>query len=328
MDETGGSLPWDDVEWRNAAAEWTTKALAARGIGVTGEMTVFRSVAWSLVMRVPTTDGDYFFKAVGERLRYEAALTAFLARRFADECVPLLTHNAARGWLLMPDAGQPIRNTPENRPDVWIGLISRYAELQISLTPDVNELVRLGVPDRRFAALPDVYAGLIEDAYALCAGMAYQLKPEELDALRAMLPALQEDCRRLADAGIPDSLDHGDLHTGNVFVRDNHARFADWGDSCVAHPFVSMFVPMNVFAHQFGLGPESPEVIALRNAYLAPWSSFAPRSALLEAFGLARRIARIFRALSWHNALAPLPFAHRAEHSESALYWLRDYLKQ
>lgn len=319
------ALPWRNDGWRKTADEWVKTALATRGVTPTGEMAVFRDALWSLVMRVPTDGGDFYFKAVGPRLRYEARLSDFLFHRFPEECVPIVAFDPERGWLLMPDAGIRLRDAPDFGIEDWYDLMARYAHLQIALIPEADALAAIGTPDRRIASLPSVYAGLIEEALRLCAHTEYRMTTDELERLRALAPVFNAECQELAASGIPDSIDHGDLHDGNVFVKNGFARFADWGDSCVAHPFVSGLVPMNVFIARFDFAPDAPEVSRLRDAYLETFEIFADRKTLLCAFPLARRVAEIFRALSWRNAIGPLSEAARAENSESALYWLRKW---
>ncbi len=47
-------------------------------------------------------------------------------------------------------------------------------------------------------------------------------------------------CEQLVQYHIPETLNHGDFHYGNVFVRGGRFSFIDWGDSCVSQPFYSL----------------------------------------------------------------------------------------
>jgi Ser/Thr protein kinase RdoA (MazF antagonist) len=86
---------------------------------------------------------------------------------------------------------------------------------------------------------------------------------------------LRRLCHELADRGIPDTLQHDDLHDGNLFVRDGRFVFFDWGDACVTHPFHTLVVTLRALAHRQGLGPGAPELLRLRDAYLESWTGHA-----------------------------------------------------
>ena len=60
----------------------------------------------------------------------------------------------------------------------------------------------------------------------------------------ALRPEFADACDRLAAYGIPETVQHDDLHDGNVFVRDGRYLFLDWGDSCVSHPLHSLVVTL------------------------------------------------------------------------------------
>ena len=53
----------------------------------------------------------------------------------------------------------------------------------------------------------------------------------------ALAPRFAELCERLAGYGVPETLHHDDFHDANIFVCGDRYTFADWGESCVAHPF-------------------------------------------------------------------------------------------
>ena len=127
------------------------------------------------------------------------------------------------------------------------------------------------------------------------------------------MAGLREDfvswCDQLADAPGAPSLDHNDLHTWNVFMDSGagSARFYDWGDCVVAHPFASMLVALGfVQLHVLEVGVDDPRVVRLRDAYLEAFSDLAPRAELVEALELACRVGKAARALTWTRALSAL----------------------
>ena len=61
-----------------------------------------------------------------------------------------------------------------------------------------------------------------------------------LDALHTLRDTYAGWCAELAASGIPDSIDHNDLHAANILVDGAGVRFYDWGDAVVAHPFACL----------------------------------------------------------------------------------------
>src|SRR5512143_297971 len=103
------SPPWEDPDWSAAAREWIGSKLAEHGLHLVGEVHQAYIRPWSTVMRVPANEGVLFFKATAPYLMHEAAVTQYLAR-FRPELFPeIMAADLQRGWMLMGDAGPPLR---------------------------------------------------------------------------------------------------------------------------------------------------------------------------------------------------------------------------
>ena len=87
----------------------------------------------------------------------------------------------------------------------------------------------------------------------------------------------------------PHTIQHDDLHGGNIVVGPAGDRFFDWGDAVVAHPFATLTVTFNSIAHQTGRDLDDPAFDRLRDAYLEAWTDVAPRDDLLDAVGAGAR---------------------------------------
>ena len=110
-------------------------------------------------------------------------------------------------------------------------------------------------------------------------------------------------CGRLAAAPVGASLEHNDLHTYNILVgEDGQARFYDWGDSVVAHPFASMGLGLGFVRNQV----EAGEIERLRDAYLEVFSDLGSHRELVETLELACRVGKVARALTWQRAIGAL----------------------
>ena len=113
-----------------------------------------------------------------------------------------------------------------------------------------------------------------EDRAALLIDQPDGLTSAEYARLRALLPQYAAMCGRLADYGIPETLHHEDFHDANIFVNEGRYTFADWGESGVAHPFFTLLVTMRSIAYRLDVASEGPEMLALRDVYLASWTDY------------------------------------------------------
>ncbi|MGW7265202.1 phosphotransferase [Streptomyces sp. NPDC054842] len=315
--------PWEREAWRQGALDWVRDRLDAHGLPVDGQLTV-RLRPWSVLVRLPVGgDGAVWFKASPPAGAFEGALTVSLARWVPGQVLEPLAVDAERGWSLLPDGGEPFRDVLDREaagPRAWEEFLGQYAAMQRTLTGHTREMEALGVPSARTSALPDVFDRLL--------AAASPAAPDERARLERLRPRLEEWCAELAALGIADSLDHSDLHDGQLF-RPQPGRFVffDWGDAAVSHPFCSLPVAARSAAERYG-----PQVLPrLRDAYLEPWTGPGRTTAdLRRAVEPAWRLSALGRAASWIR-LFPTPAgvaegAADTDGSEESAYWLTQLL--
>jgi hypothetical protein len=258
---------------------------------------------WSIVLRVPTGDGPVWFKASAAALAHDGPVTQVLARIRPHVVLAPLALDLERGFAIFPDGGVTLRTLleREQHPRRWVEALAVYSELQIAAAPHADELIAVGLPDRRLARIPELARDLgVDDVEPLC---------EELEAF-----------------GLPESVQHDDFHDANVFVTSAGYRIFDWGDSCASHPFCSLTVGLRAFAYRFELGDRDLDVERARDAYLEPWERFAPRQELRRAAALAERLGMLVRALTYRRIQAQSPEAFFTTYEESVTGWLEDFL--
>ena len=292
-------MVWRRRAWRARAMRWAERSLAERDIRITGKPDQFHVRTWSTVIRLPTDRGAIFFKAVWRPLRFEAGLTAAIASWAPDDVGIPLAVDERRGWLLLQDGGQRLREILAKDRDIrhWHRILPQYAELQLSVSSHVGSALKLGTPDRRATAFVAQYARLIARSSLLRIGLQEGLTMQQGGKLRELLPQLRTwfDALRI----VPETIQHDDLHDRQVFVKDGQYRILDWGDSCVSHPFFSMSVVERSVAHTFDLKPASRELTRLRDIYLEPFTTFASADKLRAMYPAAIRLGWVSRALSW-----------------------------
>jgi hypothetical protein len=321
-------LLWLQPGWRATATDWIRARLQDRGLTQNGEIEQPHVRWWSTVIRVPTNDGDLFFKASARVHAFEPALIALLARLQPDTVPELVAADTERGWMLMRDGGTRLRELVHSPADLcrWEELLPAYAELQLTAAPHVEEALAVGVPDERLAVLPAHLDRLLDDEEALMVGRPEGLTAHEHRRLRELAPSFAETCEALAADGLPETVQHDDLHDGNVFVRDGGYVVFDWGDSCLSHPFHTLVVTLRAIAHRLDLRPGGPELIRLRDAYLEPFSRYGQRHELAVAAELAHVTGTAARAIAWHRFVSAREPGFRGDDPQAVPYGLRRLL--
>ncbi len=318
--------PWQSPDWLPTFTAWVADALPPNTISAEPE--IVRMQPWSAVVRVPTAEKPLYAKACAPMLAHETALTRKLADWQPERIPTLLASDAERGWLLMADAGTRLREVIAHEGTVtrWHTVLPLYANMQLALTEQVETLLALGVFDRRLARLPALFEGLLTNEVALMVGEEAGLTSAEFERLQQMPTAFAEMCDALASLGIEETLHHDDFHDANVLVHGRDYRFIDWGESCVTHPFFTLVVTLRSIAWQQAFAEDGPEITALRDSYLRPWTVFAPLNELIEGFEMAYQLGMINRALTWHWILQHLGRDQHAEHASAVPAYLREYL--
>lgn len=294
---------WLDPTWRAEAETWATARLAEHGLTVTGAIEQPHVAPWATVLRVPTDQGPFWFKASASGTAYEHRMFAVLAEVAPEHVLtPLATDiddSLGRAWSLLPDAGTRLRDRleahPEERFNRWETVVRDHAELQRALVPSVDRLLALGVPDMRPAAVPG-HATSVIDWLELDAGLTGRAN--------AWLPLFADSCAALAESAVPPTLQQDDLHDGNVLLHGTTYRLVDWGDASIGHPFGVFLILRIALARRGGVDPEGPEVLRLRDAYLEVFTDLAPRSELARDLERAAYVQGIARLCTWQRALA------------------------
>jgi hypothetical protein len=329
MTET--TLHWQDFAWLQQAHEWIHSQTDKHNIQITGEIEQPHIYPWSTVLRIPTDQGTLFFKATAAETVYETALTQKLAEYFPTYLPEFIATDTTHGWMLMRDGGEALRTSIRPNKDIkpWTPVIKLFSEVQVGCVDHVSELLAQGIPDWRLANLPKLYAELFADADSVLVDQPKGLTSEEFHHVQELAPRFAQICDQLAAFGIPETVNHGDFHDGNVLVKDGRITLFDWGDGCIAHPFISLrtfFVSIEI-ALELDDYSFTPQMQALLAVYFQAWEKFASREKLQEAYFLSRCVASIVKALMWHQTVAPLTGALRDEYAHIVPELFREFME-
>lgn len=191
------------------AGPLTPEAWLREHVEPTGELGVASEHPWATVWRVPVGDEVVWLKACRPIQAFEPRLTAVLHERWPDRVPEVIAHDEGLAYLLLSDAGVQIRELGDDAPAIWGDMVRKYAELQHGEAAFADDHLAHGVHDQRLSTLPALY----ED-------MCSRELPGDVARLRAFAPRFAELCEELASHGIPDTVQHDDLHHTNVYARD------------------------------------------------------------------------------------------------------------
>ena len=278
--------PWEDPDWLAGAVAWVDERLAGLGRERSAEPEQPHIRTWATALRVPTAEGPVWFKANTPELRHEVAVVERVSARVPDRVPPLLASDVERGWMLMDDAGDRLREVAAEERSLarWHDVLTGAADVARALEPEVDELVAAGVPDLRLHTLADAYAELVQ---------RFEVEPRFRDAVGRVRDLVDE----LASYAVPETLQHDDLHDGQVFVKDGRNLILDWGDAVVSHPFFTMSVTLEGGV-AWGLDDvaDSEDIWPYVDSYLARYAPDRPE--LREAVPPALRLGWVCRAVN------------------------------
>jgi hypothetical protein len=272
---------------------WADERLAERGIHLTGRAEQMRSWNLSAIWRLPTTAGRVWLKAVPSFFAHEGAVIDWVGPKVAPRL-----HGHARGRVLMADiGGEPNHAT---RGPALEPMVELLTDLQARCVPRTEELLALGVPDRRLAAMrPRVEA--VVDAHAS------SLEPADRLVLEQLVGDLPGRLAEVASCGVPDTLVHGDFHPGNVGGTPDRYVILDWGDSFVGHPLVDELA--------FTQRLERADREAARGWFLGAWQRIAPASEPHHAAALLRPVLPLLAAVMYDGFCAGIEPDERVYHA-------------
>jgi aminoglycoside phosphotransferase (APT) family kinase protein len=320
---------WTSPSFVEEATAWSAGAAAERGLTLTGEWEQPHARPWSSAIRLESDGGRLWFKVNGPGTAHEAALTGALDAAVPGLVPEVLALDTGRGWSLMRDAG-PVRRTvagPDRLWEQWHTVITAYARAQRTLADHLDALRASGVHEVSPATLPqqarDVLAHLT--ARPIDAG---GLDSEQADRLAALMPTYDAWCAELAASGVAWSINHDDLHSGNICWNGDGPRIIDWGDAVIGHPFGTLQGTTNSIAWSAGLAKDDPQVLAVRDAYLDEFADVGCRDDRERWTLLARRTGYVSRALSYVRAFEGEDDAAQAETDWPVRAWFLELLQE
>ncbi|MGH3490829.1 MAG: aminoglycoside phosphotransferase family protein [Actinopolymorphaceae bacterium] len=216
--------PWAVPGGPATTTAWATAVLEELGRPPTG-FVLRKSWNLSAIWQVETAGSPMWLKQLPAFFAHEPALLRWLGAAVPGVATELVRGDGARALL-----GHAPGEDRFGAPAVELrGMLTDLHRIQAYATDRIDELLDLGVPDRR----NDLALTAIQDVVARYGPMLERAVRTSLDALVDGLP---ERFAKVAACGVPDSLVHGDFQGGNVRSDGRRQVIIDWGDSTIGDP--------------------------------------------------------------------------------------------
>jgi hypothetical protein len=271
---------------------WATDALAAQGWPA---ITPVQQKTWNLstVWRLDGADGRRgWFKQVPPFFGHEPGLLAWLGDNVPGAAPPLLAADPAERRMVMRDL--PGRDWYDADVAGRARISAVHHTIQLRAAERLDELVAIGVPDRRGARL----ATFLRSALAGAAPSVVEVVPD-LDARLAAAAA----------CGLPDTLVHGDLWPGNTRAVDGGEPIVmDWGDATLGNPAFDIV--------RLAGGLDDADAAPVRRAWAARWRDDVPGSEPERAAALLTPVAALNGAATYATFLANIEPSEHPYHAD------------
>ena len=285
LDDHPLRMPWARAGGPTEDLAWATWRLEESGLGLTGPPAQVRSWNLSSIWRLATTRGTVWLKVVPDFLANESMVIGLVAL-LRSQVVPELLASEGNRMLIADVPGEDLY-------DAGLSHLAAMARLlidtQVAMGDLVDELADRGASDWRIREMAPELARVVED-------WGHSLDLEARWRLDAIVDGLDATATAVANAGLPDTLVHGDFHPGNArgdpSTIEKGVIIIDWGDSGVGHPLLD--------AHDFISRAGAAHHDALWRVWIDEWRKVVPKSDPLRAAELlaplaALRNAAVFR---------------------------------
>ena len=204
---------------------WAEERLVENGYKRSAPAIQVRTWNLSSLWKIPTYSETLWLKVVPPFFAHEGAVLNLLAGRN----VPAVLGYENGRMLLKEVTGADLYNGA-TRPQFFT-MISSLVDIQASFLGREDELLKLGLPDWRLAALGTGLDTILSHVQTELPAADFATLKELRDHFSGMILAI-ESC------GLPCTMIHGDFHPGNVRGSGLDLTLLDWSDSGIGHPLL------------------------------------------------------------------------------------------
>lgn len=257
-----------------------------------------QGINFSLLYLKGTDGRNLWFKAVGEPNTREYALTLELVRRFPEYLPRIIaTIPEWNGWVMRDVKGLPLNESGAIYQ--CEKALTALAIMQKGMAADIASLSAMGAKDWTCARIKSLLEPFFVEAWR---AMQAQTSDKSKPLCGSEFHQLQRDIKSALDefmnAGIPETLLHGDIGHGNVIATCDAPVFLDWAEAYIGHPFLSAEHLLADLARSNPIFAEKQP--ALRSHYASHWKGYAQPFELERVTWLAPAIAAfVYAVIAW-----------------------------
>lgn len=318
--------PFLQLGWTDELLRWIATVVPTDRIDVEKEIEQFNASSSHALLKIRHRHGPaLWFKAVAEPVLgtagHEYVATTILSNLFPEYLPGLLAvRQDWNGWL-MNDAGLPIEESDPLEIETAKLIGRRLAEMQQASVPQVNALLRHGFIDQRIPALRDAMLGMMPYLEDAVLSQSTTAAPAiGIGRLKEIASIFEDVCFDLEEAGIPDTVVHNVLHSGNILVGNGSCVFTDWAQAGVGNPLVALDQLNQYLAQNQRLAPWLPLIV---RSYHEQWKN---RIADVQ-FDRALRSIRLLSTAT-HLAIHRQWFMSEDRHRPGLESYIRSLLRQ
>jgi phosphotransferase family enzyme len=276
-------MRWAEPGGPARALDWAIAELQALDRPLTGPPVQVKSWNLSCLYRLPTTAGPVWIKCTPPFLAPEALAAGYVAGHDPDLVPTVLAATPDGGCTLMADV--PGRDCWDADAATVREVLPRYVAVQAALAGHALT----GLRDRRVSTLAARAERL------LAPDVSGELDAAERRALSRLVAGLPDRTTAIADAGLPETLVHGDFHPGN-WRSDGHRHVVfDWCEGSRGHPARDML--------RLTEWLPAPLAALATQRWAAEWRAAVPGCDPDRAAELARPVQHLEAALTYQAFL-------------------------
>ncbi len=292
-----GANPFGRPGWIDDLLAWVEREIAPSRL--TGNFDQLQAGPTFNLIRIETTRAAVWFKATGQPIAHERAVTLALARLLPDFLPRVIAHHPTwNGWLAEEASGRRLDHSIARD---WVAAARGLAEMQIASRGLTDAVLKSGAKKLALLDLGNDIGPFFERIEELMA-----LQPSEPPQILSrtqigeLANSLTAACEELEHYRWPDTLGHLDLNPGNVFVASERCCFLDWAEAYVGHPLFT-FEYLSEHARR-SIGQADA---AMEAAYLEPWRSHVSSEVLVRSLAVSPLLAVFAYAVGdrrWRSA--------------------------
>lgn len=281
---------------------WAMQILAGHGLAPTAKPVQVRTWNLSSVWRIPIGDQSAWLKVVPPFMGHEARVIKALA----GQRVPTLLGYDECGRTLLAEI--PGNDLFEATLPQFFGMVTLLVDIQASWIGRVDELRAMRLPDWRGPSLSSAIADVVRRT-------SDELPEDERASLSRFVKGLGARFAELDACGLPDTLVHGDCHSGNFRGTDRELTLLDWGDSGIGHPLLDQPAFLD------GVVPKHVETV--KDHWNREWLARIPGCNPRRAANLLAPVAAARQAVIYQRFLDNIEPSEYIYHRTDPADWLR-----